>query len=120
MRAKVAQRWGAAGGVGGSGVMAAATGPPGAAPADLAWGAFSDDPPWVLDLDRITWTTGLAALRAAAAGEVPQLVRPRRVPPGLRVVRVAGRLGAAVAPWALRRRLHRLAPGAPSRAEISR
>ncbi len=90
------------------------------APADLTWGAFSDDPPWVLDLDRITWTAGLAELRAAAAAEVPDLVRPRRLPPGTRVVRVSARLLAAIAPWVARKRLHRLAGGHSSRAEISR
>ena len=33
-------------------------------PADLAFGAFSDDPPWVLDLAAITWAPGLDAVRA--------------------------------------------------------
>ena len=62
-------------------------------PADLAFGAFSDDPPWVVDPDDITWLAGLEAVRSACRGEVPELVRPRRVPPGRRVARVTARLG---------------------------
>ena len=100
--------------------MATASEPPStAAPADLAWGAFSDNPPWVLDRDRITWRKGLDRLRAAATAEVPSLVTPRRRPPGLRVVTVAGRLIAAVGGWAIRKRLGRIPPG-QSRADISR
>ncbi len=70
-------------------------------PADLAFGAFNDDPPWVLDLDEITWLAGLDAVRAACRGEIPELTRPRRVPPGWRVARVTARLGRAVGGWAL-------------------
>ena len=73
----------------------------GSGPADLAFGAFSDDPPWVLDPDDITWLAGLEAVRAACRGEVPELTRPRRVPPGWRVARVTARLGRAVGGWVL-------------------
>jgi ubiquinone biosynthesis protein len=70
-------------------------------PDDLAFGAFSDDPPWVLDLDAITWTPGLDAVRAACRGEVPLLTQRRRLPPGLRMARVSARLATAVGGWAL-------------------
>jgi ubiquinone biosynthesis protein len=100
--------------------MAAASEPPSTeAPADLAWGAFSDDPPWVLDRDLIVWRKGLDRLRAAATAEVPSLVAPRRWPPGLRVVTVARRLITAVGGWAVRKRLGRFQPG-QSRADIYR
>src|SRR4029453_4250681 len=38
---------------------------------------------------------------AACRGEVPELIRPRRVPPGWRVARVTARLGRAVGGWVL-------------------
>jgi ubiquinone biosynthesis protein len=56
-------------------------------------------------------------LRRAANAEVPVLTKPGRLPPGLRVVRVARLLGMAVAVWAVR---DRRAGGARSRASISR
>ena len=45
-------------------------------PDDLAWGAFSDDPPWVVDLGAITWRASVPALRARARDEVPMLTTP--------------------------------------------
>jgi ubiquinone biosynthesis protein len=88
-------------------------------PADLAWGAFSDTPPWVLDLDAVTWRRGVHELRLAARREVPRLTHPGRLPRGLRLVRVTARLGAAVAPWLVTRKLRRV-DAAASRADISR
>ncbi len=87
------------------------------APTDVSWGAFSDEPPWVLDRARLSWRRGLDQVRAATRGEVPELTRPRRLPPGLRVVRVAADLGGAMAAWwAVDRRRGRDA----SRAGVSR
>jgi len=45
-------------------------------PSDLTFGAFSDDPPWVLDLDELTWLAGIDAIRAACRAEAIS-VRPR-------------------------------------------
>jgi len=70
-------------------------------PPDLAIGAFSSHPPWLVDLDGLTWSAGIDALRAAERAEAPVLTRRRRLPPGVRVVRVGAVLGAAVARWAL-------------------
>src|SRR5579863_9723844 len=86
-------------------------------PSDLAFGAFSSHPPWVLDLDRLVWRAGLDEVRARTRAEAPRLTRRRRLPPGSRVVRVSALLGIAVAGWYARDRRH----GAPrSRAGLSR
>ena len=88
-------------------------------PADLAIGSFTDDAPWVLDLDALTWKAGLDTIRTETADEVPELVRRRLVPPGARVIRVGRVLGTALVGWALVER--RKAPGtARSRAGLSR
>jgi ubiquinone biosynthesis protein len=86
-------------------------------PSDLSFGAFSDDPPWVLDLDEITWLAGIDAIRAGCRAEVPKLTKRRRLPPGLRFARVTARLGRAVAGWAL---VERRKGEHVSRAGISR
>ena len=88
-------------------------------PADRSWAAFTDDPPWVLDRSHPRWLALADELRTRAQAEVPVLTKPSRLPPGLRVVRVAGRLGAAVGPWLMRKRLGRHADGSASRADIS-
>jgi len=73
--------------------------PPLRGPADLAVGAFSDTPPWLVDPDRLAWRPGTTALRAATAAQVPQLLRRRRIPPGRRVFRVGRILGVAIGGW---------------------
>src|SRR5690242_17036624 len=91
-------------------------------PDDVAWGAFTDDGPWVLDRDAIAWcrrgadgSSCLAPLRAVTRAQVPELTRERRVPPGPRVVETAARLG-----WAVGRRA-RVERGTPaSKAGLSR
>ena len=89
-------------------------------PADLESGAFSAQPPWVLDRNQITWLAEVDARRAAARAEVPQLTAPSRLPPGLRVGRVASRLGVALGPWLYRKKRARFADARASRADISR
>ncbi len=88
-----------------------------AAPADLAWGAFGDDAPWVLERDGIAWWAEAEQLRRLAAQQVPSLIAPGRLPPGRRGVVVAARLGRAVVPWLWRRRRHH--PSADT-ADLSR
>ena len=65
--------------------------------ADVAIGAFTDARS-LGDRSRPTPRGGPRCPRCGAASsrELPELVRPRRVPPGLRVVRVARHLGWAV------------------------
>jgi len=88
-----------------------------AAPADLVIGSFSDDAPWIVDPAALAWRPAVDGARARIKAELPDLVRPRRVPPGLRVVRVAAHIGAALGGWVL---VERRAGGARSRAGISR
>ncbi|MGH9184501.1 MAG: ABC1 kinase family protein, partial [Acidimicrobiales bacterium] len=76
----------------------------GIAPDDLHHGAFSDDPPWLVDPDALTWHRGLDRLRAEVRASVPELTRPRRTPPGFRVVATAHHLGSALTFWAVRER----------------
>ncbi len=89
-------------------------------PGDLAWGAFSDTPPWILDPDAMPWRAQVPALRDAARAEVPRLTTPGRVPPGLRFLRVSTRLLAALAPWYARKRAGRYPDVAARRADLSR
>ena len=71
--------------------------------ADLHVGAFTDDGPWDVEPSSMAWRKDVDALRAAASTRVPDLVRPRRIPP-VRGVRVGFRLAARVGPWAIRHR----------------
>lgn len=80
-------------------------------------GSFSPAAPWRVDPAAMTWRTGIDARRRAARHRVPQVIRPRTLPPGARVVRVAGSLGWAVARW---RMTGRRRGGSESRADISR
>ena len=86
-------------------------------PPDLAFGAFTDRGPWVLDPEQISWRHGIDALRERTQAEVPTLLRRRRLPPGRRVVRVGGGLVSAVGRWYLGARRR---GGADSRADLSK
>jgi hypothetical protein len=66
---------------------------------DLEWGNFSEQGPWVLDRDTITWSRIAVVLRAAAQKEVPTLIKSRRIPPLGRLVTVVSHLGWALLPW---------------------
>ena len=92
------------------------------APADLGVGAFSDDPPWLIDLARLQWRPGAPVLRSTTAAQVPDLLRPRRFPPGRRVLRVGAELGRAVGGWYVieRRKGRRESRPEVSRAGLSR
>jgi ubiquinone biosynthesis protein len=68
-------------------------------PPDLVLGAFSSDPPWVVEPNAMRWRAGIDELRARTAAEAPRLTRRRRLPPGRRVVRVGALLGAALGGW---------------------
>jgi ubiquinone biosynthesis protein len=91
-------------------------------PADLSVGAFSTNPPWLVDIAQLRWRTGIDELRAATAGQVPHLLRKRRLPPGRRVVRVGAELARAVGGWYLIERRRGRQAGRPelSRAGLSR
>lgn len=86
-------------------------------PADWELGSFTEDAPWELDPERITWLRSVPAVRWATERNIPDLIRPRRLPPGFRVVTVVGHLADALVRWAV---LERPRGGARSRAGISR
>jgi ubiquinone biosynthesis protein len=84
-------------------------------PSDLAIGAFSDTPPWIVVPEELRWKRGLVALRARVGAEAPKLAAPKLIPPIGRFFRVTGSVGTALAFWYVRER------GTPgSRAGISR
>lgn len=68
-------------------------------PSDLAYGAFTDDGPWVVDPRALGWRRGLDRVRRQTRAEVPELTRRRRLPPGARVGRVGLVLGRALGGW---------------------
>lgn len=105
-----------------AGAPPAAEPPAGAPPADLSFGAFSSEPPWLVDPDQMAWRPGLDTLRRETNAQVPQLLRRRRLPPGLRVVRTGALLGWAIGGWWVRerRRAQRTGERSVSRAGLSR
>lgn len=68
-------------------------------PADLAIGAFSDDPPWIVDPEHMPWRHAEPILRDLTHRQVPRLLSPRGVPPLGRMASVVGRFGWALASW---------------------
>ena len=89
-------------------------------PADLSWGSFTDEAPWELDHSDVRWLTLAATLRRAAQAEVPGLTKPSKLPPGARVVTVAGRLGAAIGPWLVNKKRGGYTSPEASRAAVSK
>ena len=73
-------------------------------PADLEYGTFSNDPPWLIDPTDLPWARDLDKVRADVRASVPMLIRSRRLPPGGRLLVTAWRLGGAVVMWRLRGR----------------
>jgi ubiquinone biosynthesis protein len=92
------------------------------APADLVAGAFSDNPPWIVDPDALQWRKGIGVNRARTAALVPDLLRRRRIPPVRRVVETGVALGGALLMWVLieRRQARRTQRPELSRAGVSR
>lgn len=87
-----------------------------AGPADLAVGSFSDNPPWLVILESMTWRDQVPTVRWVTERDIPAMIRPRRVP-GRRVFRVVSELLSGLVPWAIGARRR---GGAESRADISR
>ena len=87
---------------------------------DLDWGAFSDNPPWVLDRNKIDWLAIAPVLRQAARKEVPVLTKPSRIPPVLRLLVVMRVLLAALLPWLWHKKLHHYKSDKDSRLDISK
>ena len=71
---------------------------------DLSWGNFTEQGPWVLSREAISWTRVADVLRQSARREIPRLVTPSRVPPVGRLIRVVFTFGVALAPWFWKKR----------------
>src|SRR5437016_8674778 len=76
----------------------------GSPPPDLAFGAFSERAPWVVELDKLPWRRSVVTERARTRSSVPRLLRPGRVPPMGRLLRVVSKVGPAVGIWYVRER----------------
>ena len=87
---------------------------------DLDWGAFSDNPPWVLDRNQIDWLAIAPVLRQAARKEVPVLTKPSRIPPVLRLLVVMRVLLVALLPWLWHKKLNHYKSDKDSRLDISK
>ena len=84
--------------------------------ADVAWAAFTDHGPWVLEPSGQTWRRDVDRRRAEVAASVPDLTRRVAIPPVRRLVTTVRRLGWAVGIWAAGRRRQ---GGSTSRADLA-
>ncbi len=84
---------------------------------DLALGTFTESGPWVIDPTALPWRAAVEAERTRIRRRLPDLVRPRRLPPFGRLARVVGRLGPPLAAWALGARRQ---GGTRSREDLAR
>ena len=86
-------------------------------PADLIHGPFTNEPPWLIDPEQLEWKVGLSTVRELVRRQVPELIKPRRIPDPGRLAVVARHLGLGIAWWwaGARRR-----GGEHSRADLSR
>src|ERR1700730_16574829 len=73
-------------------------------PPDLAFGAFSERAPWVVELDKLPWRRGVDTERARTRASVPRLLRPGRLPPMGRLLRGVSKDRPAVGIWYVRER----------------
>lgn len=85
---------------------------------DSYLGAFTPNGPWEVNPDTMGWrgaANSMDELRSRTAAEAIELIRPRRLPPGMRVLTVGAIVGRALLGWAANGR------GTPeSRADLSR
>jgi ubiquinone biosynthesis protein len=86
---------------------------------DTDWGAFDQNPPWVLQLDNIKWQKTAVALRASAQREVPVLTKPTKIPPVARLITVVFVLSKALLPWFIKKKRNKFETPEASRAFIS-
>ena len=67
--------------------------------ADTEFGVFTEEGPWVLDPEELAWKSELTQIRAELQLALPELIRPRKLPPGARVGTTVRHLGGALATW---------------------
>jgi ubiquinone biosynthesis protein len=85
--------------------------------ADVEHHSFTENGPWNVVPDEITWRQGIQELRAHTRIEADVLARPPGAPPIFRLLRTGVDLGGALLGWQLFERRHH---GAVSRSGISR
>jgi ubiquinone biosynthesis protein len=71
---------------------------------DTAFGVFTEEGPWVLNLDELAWKHGLERTRRQVHASIPRLIRHRTFPPGARVGTTLRHLGGAFVLWYLTER----------------
>jgi len=91
--------------------------PPVDGPADLAIGSFSRHAPWIVEPPQMSWRPRVPLVRWAVRRQLPDLIAPRRLPPGTRVFTVLWEVGRAVGTWAVTARRR---GGAVSKRDLSR
>ena len=69
--------------------------------ADRAFGAFSNAPPWLIEPEKLEWLLSIDVVREATKKEIPELLKKRLLPPGLRVATTFYHLGKALVAWKL-------------------
>lgn len=84
---------------------------------DVETWAFSDAPPWQVELERCTWRRDVDRLREQTRALVPELVRPKTLPPVWRFTEASAVIGYGLLAWVLRERRR---GGSTSRAGLSR
>jgi ubiquinone biosynthesis protein len=84
---------------------------------DLETWAFSDAAPWQIEPDRLAWGGDVADLRERARVAVPDLVRPRALPPMWRFAEASVLIGSALLAWTVAERRR---GGCASRSGLSR
>ena len=68
-------------------------------PVDREFGAFSLNPPWLIDPNEIIWLKNIPDLRSQSKSQLPSLTVKRLLPPGSRVLTTAYHLLSALAIW---------------------
>ncbi|HEX4902965.1 MAG TPA: AarF/UbiB family protein [Acidimicrobiales bacterium] len=86
-------------------------------PADLDVGSFSENPPWIVQRDELTWLPPLERVRREVRAEIPRLTRVTALPPARRLATVVRHLGWGVGRWYVGARRR---GGSTSRADLSR
>jgi ubiquinone biosynthesis protein len=71
-------------------------------PDDLHLGSYSDSAPWSMAQHQPEWLSKVEILRTHQARQLPELLRPPRIPPIRRAATVVAILGRAVGAWRLR------------------
>ncbi len=71
---------------------------------DLHLGSFTDDQPWSVATNELTWRRGVDALRRQQAAALPSLTKPPKLPPLRRAITVVRVLGLAIVLWAIKER----------------